>query len=360
MDQKPRSADERRSSYSITRFFKRRTPSQSKRAKLYRAPIRQRRKNRFAEEISDEVELIPPAFPEMRSPAFFSCPRPIVERTTTCQSVLLSRDSDLRKTEPEQENRQPMRTAQKKVGIAGLLLALAVGLFVRQGPKSSATQDQSSAVNSVRPVAHLNFRRILKTRPNVTASDTKNANPQASSSIESQAANPGEPQQNAVLNDSRPRNETRASAAVGREAIGKEGQDEHWILFLFLRMRNDTIELISSCRSPGVLKTARGARKVGPIDYDIVTATGEPIGSGTMEDPSIERREYPVGENTGALNKTRLKLNEVEFTLRVPWKKEAWQLQFYRRQLIESPAGQQVERRPLSNLTLPSYERSTL
>jgi hypothetical protein len=79
-----------------------------------------------------------------------------------------------------------------------------------------------------------------------------------------------------------------------------------------------------------------------------------------MEDPLIERTEFPAADNTGALRKTHLKLNEVEFTLRVPWKKEAWQLQFYRRQLIESPAGQQVDRRPLSSLTLPSYERSTL
>ena len=253
-----------------------------------------------------------------------------------------------------------MRTAQKKIRIAALLLALAVGLLVRQGQESSGTEDRSSAVNLVRAVAHLGLRRALKAHPNVTASNTRKSNPPAPAATTSPKANFDVPQQSAVLSDSHPRNQIESNAAVEPAATVKNAEDEHWILFLFLRMRNDAVELISSCRCPGVLKAARKGKKAGPIDYDIVTATGESIWSENMEDPSIERREYPADGATGALKKNHLKLNEVEFTLRVPWKKEAWQLQFYRRQLIESPAGQQVERRPLSSLTLPSYERSTL
>jgi hypothetical protein len=254
-----------------------------------------------------------------------------------------------------------MKTAPKKIRIAVLLLALAVGLLVRQSQKLSGTEDQPSVVNTVRAVAHLNLRRALKAHPSVTASNARTTNPQMPAATKSQEANLDEPQEGAVLSDSRPRNEApRCTAAVEPEATGKEGKEEHWILFLSLRMRNDTVELISSCRSQGVLKAARNGKKVGPIDYDIVTATGESIWSENMEDPLIERTEFPVAENIVGLKKNHLKLNEVEFTLRVPWRKEACQLRFYRRQLIESPAGQQVDRRPLSSLTLPSYERSSL
>jgi len=254
-----------------------------------------------------------------------------------------------------------MKTAPKKIRIALLLLALAVGFLARQSQKLSGTEDEPSVVNIVRAVAHVNLRRALRSHPSFTASNARTTNPQTPAATKSQEANLDEPQEGAVLSDSRPRTETlRSNAAMGQEATGKEGEDEHWILFLFLRMRNDTVELISSCRSPGVLKPARNSKKVGPIDYDMVTALGETILSQNMEDPLIERTEYLVAENAGALQKTNLKLNEVEFTLRVPWKREACQLRFYRRELIESPAGQQVDRRPLSSLTLPSYQRSSL
>lgn len=261
-----------------------------------------------------------------------------------------------------------MSTATKKLRIAAFLLALAVGLLVREGRKSAGTEDQSSVVNLVRAVGHLNFRRALKAHSNVTASNSKKANlqtaavntPQEANLDTPQEANLDQPAENAALSDSRPRNETRSNPGVGLQATGKEAEDEHWILFLLLRMRNDTVELISSSRSPGVLKAARKGQKVGPIDYDVVTATGESIWSDNIEDPLIERMEFPPAENTVELPKTYFKRSEVEFTLRVPWKREACQLQFYRRQLIESPAGQRVDRRPLSSLTLPSYERSTL
>lgn len=254
-----------------------------------------------------------------------------------------------------------MKTAPKKIRIAFLLLALAVGFLARQSQKLSGTEDEPSVINIVRAVAHLNLRRALKAHPSVTASNARTTNPQTPAATKSEEANLDEPQEGAVLSDSRPSTETsRSNAATGQEATEKGEEDEHWILFLFLRMRNDTVELISSCRSPGVLKAARNGKKVGPIDYDMVTALGETILSENMEDPLIERTEYSVAENAGALQKTNFKLNEVEFTLRVPWKKEACQLRFYRRQLIESPAGQQVDRRPLSSLTLPSYQRSSL
>jgi len=251
-------------------------------------------------------------------------------------------------------------TAPKMIRIAALMLALAVALWVRPGQKSSGTEDQSSLVNLARSVAHLSLRRTLKAHPNVTASNTRKTNPQAPATTQSQSANLDVRQENAVSNDARALSETGPDATVGPQAAVKDAEDEHWILFLSLRMRNDTVELISSSRSPGVLKATRNGRKVGPIDYDLLTATGELIGSENMEDPLMERREYPADENTGALKKAHLKLDEVEFTLRVPWKREAWQLQFYRRQLIESPTGQQVDRRPLGSLTLPSYGRSPL
>ena len=158
-----------------------------------------------------------------------------------------------------------MSTAPKKLGIAALLLALAVGLLVRQGQKSSGTEDQSSVVNLVRAVAHLNFRRALKAHPNVTASNTRNSNPQPPEATKPQEANLDEPGENAALSDSRLRQETRPNPAVGLESTGKEAEDEHWILFLFLRMRNDTVELISSCRRPGHVK-GRAQRQEGGTD----------------------------------------------------------------------------------------------
>jgi len=79
-----------------------------------------------------------------------------------------------------------MRTSPKQIRIGLLMLALAVGFLVRQSQKLTASEDQPSVVNVMRAVAHLKLRRSLKTHSNLTASNTRKANPHAPPVIKSQ------------------------------------------------------------------------------------------------------------------------------------------------------------------------------
>jgi hypothetical protein len=117
---------------------------------------------------------------------------------------------------------------------------------------------------------------------------------------------------------------------VGVSELCAQPKELDQILFLHLRMKGGTLTLVKSATVPGVLKSRRSADKKAPLQLEVETAEGASLWSDTMNDPSVRRYEYEDPDNPGVIKSKVVRLNEVEFTVRVPLKKEARRLSFYR------------------------------
>lgn len=124
---------------------------------------------------------------------------------------------------------------------------------------------------------------------------------------------------------------------------------QHKILFLQLRMQGDTIRLVGSNITPGVVKRARGSGPNAAIQYKVYSATGLLLWEGAMDDPSIRRYEFENPEKPGQLVAKLVKLQDVEFTLRIPLKEGVRYVQFYRTESTRSTVGKQGNvKKPIS------------
>jgi hypothetical protein len=110
------------------------------------------------------------------------------------------------------------------------------------------------------------------------------------------------------------------------------------ILFLHLRMHNDSISLTRSTLQPGVVKQAREAQPSSALAYELRSTAGELLGSGSLRDPSIRRLEYEDPLHPGRLIVRIDTLADVEFTLRLPFRKNIQLITFYRNRFDETPA----------------------
>jgi hypothetical protein len=125
------------------------------------------------------------------------------------------------------------------------------------------------------------------------------------------------------------------------------------IAFLHLKMKNDTITLVKSAIRPGVVKQKRALESRGGIYYDVVSSSGQSLWAGVMEDPLLQRLEYADPANSGQLKIKYVKLNEAEFTLRIPFKPEAHRIEFYRHNSPGAdPSRQKASRQLFSSILL--------
>jgi hypothetical protein len=122
---------------------------------------------------------------------------------------------------------------------------------------------------------------------------------------------------------------------VGVSELCAQPKDVDQILFLHLRMKDGTLTLVRSATVAGVLKSRRSADKKAPFQLEVETAEGASLWGEKMTDPSVRRYEYEDPDNPGVIKSKVVQLNEVEFTVRVPFKKEARRLSFYR---VSQPA----------------------
>jgi hypothetical protein len=90
------------------------------------------------------------------------------------------------------------------------------------------------------------------------------------------------------------------------------------IMFLRLRVRDDTISLVRLTTSPGKLKHRDVARSAGGILYNVISSSGESLWSGSIDDPAVRRYEYEDPEFSGQIKTKVVAVNDVEFTLRIP------------------------------------------
>lgn len=115
----------------------------------------------------------------------------------------------------------------------------------------------------------------------------------------------------------------------------EEGQDEQ-ILFLHLKITNDVVSLVESTAVPGHLKIPIAAEKQGELCLELTSTNGVPIWTDVMPDPLVRRYEYEDPDHPGQLKVKEVKLDQAEFTIRVPGRKEAKRLNIYR---LDQPAA---------------------
>jgi hypothetical protein len=114
--------------------------------------------------------------------------------------------------------------------------------------------------------------------------------------------------------------------------INAQKDDEGKILFLHLKMKDNTITLEKSTIRSGIVKQKKGVEKKGEIYYELLSSSNSLLWNGEMEDPIVKRFEYEDPDNPGQLKLKVVHLNEAYFTLRVPFKKEINHITFYKRE----------------------------
>lgn len=108
------------------------------------------------------------------------------------------------------------------------------------------------------------------------------------------------------------------------------------ILFLHLKLKDDAITLVGSSVKPGRLKTPFAPDKKGQVHLELTSTNGTVLWSDVIADPTVQRLEYKDPDHPGALKTKQVKVAETEFTLRLPFHKDAKQLKLHS---LEKPAN---------------------
>ena len=126
------------------------------------------------------------------------------------------------------------------------------------------------------------------------------------------------------------------------------------ILFLHLKLTNQTVTLVDSVTRPGVLKPPRDAA-VDDLHYELFSASSASLWKAAVANPSILHLEYEEPPGSGQLKRKTVVLDEAEFTARVPLVPEAKQIEFYRLEpSVPNAKGERaLTRRSLGTLRLP-------
>jgi hypothetical protein len=123
------------------------------------------------------------------------------------------------------------------------------------------------------------------------------------------------------------------------------------IVFLKLRREAGAVKLLEVNIRPGRLKP-QPAR--GPLEFEVLDASGAAVQSGALKDPSLERLEYEDPANPGHLTVREIRRENPEFTLRIPYHGAARKVRFF---LKQTPAPGKLaaaaERIALGEITLP-------
>ena len=108
------------------------------------------------------------------------------------------------------------------------------------------------------------------------------------------------------------------------------------IVFLQLRLKNETVTLVKTTVRPGILKQQRVDNDQPGIFFEVLSQNGSLLFKNNLKDPSIQHLEYEDSENPGRLLSKDVRQNDVEFTVRIPYKREMSRVEFYRTHFIRS------------------------
>jgi len=137
-------------------------------------------------------------------------------------------------------------------------------------------------------------------------------------------------------------------------ALAAETNATPQILFLHLKLKNQTISIIDSATRPGVLKHPQEA---GPDawHFEVVSKAGECVWKAALPDPTIRHLEYEQPAGSGKLTHKTVTLDEPEFTIRVPALSQAKKIDFYRLQpgTASATGEKSLTKIPLGSVLLP-------
>ena len=105
-------------------------------------------------------------------------------------------------------------------------------------------------------------------------------------------------------------------------------QPHNQIIFLQIEMENDTLKLINSNITQGILKNSRSQTKRPGLYYELKSSTEETLWSGTLDDPLIRRIEFV--DDDGNLQSKSVTLLKATFTIRVPFTEKNNHILFYK------------------------------
>jgi hypothetical protein len=125
------------------------------------------------------------------------------------------------------------------------------------------------------------------------------------------------------------------------------------ILFLHLKVTNQTVSLVEATLRPGVLKRVREADSTA-LFCELLAEDGTTLWKGNMPDPTLRHFEYEDPSNPGQLRRKSVQVSEAEFTLRVPSVPAARRIDFFKVPPGSPGAGlQKLSRTSWGSITLP-------
>jgi hypothetical protein len=136
-------------------------------------------------------------------------------------------------------------------------------------------------------------------------------------------------------------------------------EERDQILFLHLRLKDGVVTLVRSSVKPGRLKTPIASDRKGEIHLELTATNGLSLWSDVMADPTVQRLEYEDPEHPGALKLKEVKVTEAEFIVRVPFHKDAKQLELQR---LDRPANRAeagapgTKKKLLGTVAIPATE----
>ena len=127
-------------------------------------------------------------------------------------------------------------------------------------------------------------------------------------------------------------------------AIGAELQpatvagSSNKILFLQVHLEQGQMTVLKSTPATGVLKSPRQPPSQR-VMYSLEATNGASLWSGWMEDPTMQRIEYPDDSEPGVLRAMMRTNDPVDFVVRIPQTAGAEKLSFYRLTPASGPSA---------------------
>ena len=111
-------------------------------------------------------------------------------------------------------------------------------------------------------------------------------------------------------------------------SAGEKNQSK--ILFLQFKIKDNSITLVKTTIKPGVAKQPASVVDKNSLYYQFFSPSGASLGKGSMKDPLIQHFEYEDPDHPGQIKRKEVRLEETEFTLRVPYNPKLQEIEFFK------------------------------
>jgi hypothetical protein len=128
------------------------------------------------------------------------------------------------------------------------------------------------------------------------------------------------------------------------------------IIFLHLRIDAGGVSLVDSRTVPGRLKTPRSDQPRGGLVYEVVTGQSDVLYANGIDDPLTLKFDYEDPDQPGRLRSKVIRLEQTEFTVRVPAIPEATNVNFYRVERASGASAHTASRQLIGSIPLNSSE----